>query len=439
MYSSGSKSLTRDRLNTLEKYAWLGVMLFSLGWMARLGRFVWTHSVDCLYMDAWDYTTPIFQGKGLLAIFRWQHGPHREGIGLLFEWMALSLTRWNTKIVDLTMVGLVFLALLVAFAIRYRLAGRLTWWDLLLPLLFGNLGFWETLTVGSHVAHSVMPLLLVMLTGLVWILPESFRQKVALILLNLCSVYTGFALFLAPYNALLMGRECWKGKGAPENRVAWISLAFLLLTDASFFLGYTFPMASTVGRIQPLVYLEFVTVLVAYFFKTRVWVGGVVLCAMIAACLYHGWRWIRQEKPESRLIFLLCGFTLLFAFDCAYGRSVNGILGGRTSRYLMLLLPGMLGLYLAALSLPQTVWRSLSLVVLLLLAYTSRELPVQEQMIMNTWLKGRADWVVYYKQTGSVARAEALAHVLMNPHPEVSHMDEKLAYLKARQLNLFAP
>src|SRR5215472_5496649 len=127
--SSESKALARELRDTVEKYAWLGVLLFSLGWAARLGKFAWNHSVDCLFMDAWDYTTPLFQGAGPLAVFRRQHGPHREGIGLLFEWAVYALTRWNTRIVDMAILGLLFLALLLALAIRIRLAGRLAWWD----------------------------------------------------------------------------------------------------------------------------------------------------------------------------------------------------------------------------------------------------------------------------------------------------------------------
>ncbi|HZT41401.1 MAG TPA: hypothetical protein VFA07_04400 [Chthonomonadaceae bacterium] len=435
--TEGTKSVVQELLDTVEKYAWLGVLLFAFGWAYRLGKFVSEHAINCLFGDAWDYTTPLFRHANPLVVFRWQHGPHREGIGLLFEWAVYTLTRWNTRAVDFAMVGLVALAMGVAIVLRYRLAGRLQWSDLLLPLLFCNLGIWESVTIGSHVAHSVMPLLLVMLTGGAWLIPKRVWRYRVVAILNVAAVYTGFALFLGLLNPILLAIEIWRLRGKKEMRAALGALIAVLLTDGSFLIGYAFGQVQ--GRFEPWPMARFMATLFAYFFKADLAFGYLLLAAMVAACLAHGARWIREEKPESLLICLFTGFTLLFALECAYGRVANGTEYAQTSRYLCLVTPGMVGLYLAALALPHWSLRLCGVGVLFWLAYVGRDIPGREQYVMEVWQRGRADWITAYKQTGSVGLAGKMAHLTMDPHPELSHMDEKLAYLKAHQLNLFAP
>ncbi|HLV80465.1 MAG TPA: hypothetical protein VKT32_09290 [Chthonomonadaceae bacterium] len=424
--------------DTIAKYAWLGVLLFSLGWVARLAKFVAEHALNCLFADDWDYLTPIFHHADALTVFRWQHGPHREGIGLLFEWAVLALTRWDTRVVDYAMVGLIGLALLVALWLRFRLTGRLLWSDVLLPLLFCSYRSWESLFMGCMVSPMVMPLLIIMLCAAAWRMPSLPWCYAAVVLLNLFAVYTGYGLFLGLVNLFLLGCIAWKDRGTKAMRASLPAFGLALLTDLSFFWGYSYlPVPG--GSHSLWQYLEFDALLFAYFFNAPAWVGGALMVFTLLACSYHLHRWLATGKQESQLIFFLSAFTLLYALNCAVGRVVNGLQYAQTSRYLLLLVPGMVALYLAALAIPRVSWRIAGIAALFIPAYLAQQLPIKDEIVIATWNGARARWSVYYKQTGNVRQAEHMASFTIDPHPEVSQMDAKLAYLKARRLNLFAP
>src|ERR1039458_9983618 len=71
----------------------------------RLVLAVWRYSVNLLFWDQWDFYTPLFQHASLGQIFNWQHGVHREGIGLVLDKLVLESTRWNSRAEALFMVG----------------------------------------------------------------------------------------------------------------------------------------------------------------------------------------------------------------------------------------------------------------------------------------------------------------------------------------------
>ena len=67
-----------------------------LSW--RLLRFIGEKSVNVLFWDQWDFYDPLFEHKGLCELFRWQHGPHRMGIGLVLTKVVAELSRWDTVV-----------------------------------------------------------------------------------------------------------------------------------------------------------------------------------------------------------------------------------------------------------------------------------------------------------------------------------------------------
>ena len=111
----------------------------------RIVLAVWRYSVNLIYWDQWDFYTPLFNHASLWQIFTWQHGPHREGIGLVLDKFVLESTRWNSRAEALFMVASLLAAALVALRLKQLLfAGPssregsrgLDYTDIAIPFLF---------------------------------------------------------------------------------------------------------------------------------------------------------------------------------------------------------------------------------------------------------------------------------------------------------------
>ena len=58
----------------------------------RLFALIARYSVDVLFGDQWDYLSAFFgHDPSLSELFFWQHGPHREGIGLFAQSLCTRL------------------------------------------------------------------------------------------------------------------------------------------------------------------------------------------------------------------------------------------------------------------------------------------------------------------------------------------------------------
>jgi hypothetical protein len=69
---------------------WSGPVFAIAGVIAMLGtRFflvIWKYSINVFFYDQWEYLTPFFRHQPSIAeLFFLQHGPHREGIGLIAD------------------------------------------------------------------------------------------------------------------------------------------------------------------------------------------------------------------------------------------------------------------------------------------------------------------------------------------------------------------
>jgi hypothetical protein len=64
---------------------------------ARALFFVHRFSVNLLWWDQWHFWDPLLYQQGWLKAFGREHGPIREGIGLVFATIVASLSHWNTN------------------------------------------------------------------------------------------------------------------------------------------------------------------------------------------------------------------------------------------------------------------------------------------------------------------------------------------------------
>ena len=109
--------------------AWLQCVLVAgaFGWLGvRQLLFVNAHAVNVLYWDQWDFYRPMFENRGWWDTFALQHGPHREGLGLVLTRLIADASGWNTRwdalAACLIMVGAAAMAMVLCA--RFGTRGR---------------------------------------------------------------------------------------------------------------------------------------------------------------------------------------------------------------------------------------------------------------------------------------------------------------------------
>ncbi len=132
----------------------------------RLWHLVWTNVVNVPFLDQWDFLRPFLGGEGLWAAFRYQHGPHRQGLGSIVIAVSNGLSGWNMNALSLVTTCVLFLAFVIAVRLRVVLYGPLQVWDLLIPAIFFRLSQYESFVFAANPAHGALPLVLVFLTCL---------------------------------------------------------------------------------------------------------------------------------------------------------------------------------------------------------------------------------------------------------------------------------
>src|SRR5947207_5517575 len=61
-------------------------------------HFISRYSVNLFYWDHWDFENgPLFEHHSLWEIFRWQHGPHRQGLGGVVSALVDPLFHWSSR------------------------------------------------------------------------------------------------------------------------------------------------------------------------------------------------------------------------------------------------------------------------------------------------------------------------------------------------------
>jgi hypothetical protein len=438
----------RDRL-----VGWM-LLALSAALAVRLLLLVHRHAVNILFLDQWNFCDALAGRADWLAMFRWQHGPHRQGCGLFLSYWIAAASGWNTRAESFAIAFLIFLALGLAFVLKRTLSGRWQTADVVLPLLFLSPVLYETLIGTPNPSHGALPLLLLMAYGLAWCAPRRGMSYGLILVLNLLLTYTGFGVFVGLLTPVILAACCWRaGRAGDRLGVAWslAALAIALLTAASFLVGYDLEQA-TVPALQKRQaswweYPQFMALLFGKFFGVQdspwslVCGGGAVLI-VAAVCTIHTRRWWKNENSPSLVVAVFTVFSLIFALGTASGRVRLGDPGGGVaSRYMIYLIPGLLGVYLHCLSLLRQAFRRLALIgVVVAVGYGALPLHQEDAVVMRYFSQGKRAWKAAYLATSSVEEADRLSHFQVYPDPATySVFRQDLEYLRERKANLFKP
>jgi hypothetical protein len=437
----------------------LCILLF-LNWLCAIARF----QPNVMFMDQWDYFLPLFNGQGWWARFTQQQGPVREGLGFVITGWILDATSWDVRYDSVFAATVLLVATLLALRLKSKMAGPLGLRDAWIPVLCLSLGQFETVLTTPNASHSVLPLALILLAANVWLSPRPVVRYLGAGTAAVVLIFTGFGLFAGGVLAFLLGARIVRHALAREYREMWLATAGFMAVGVGwvgFARGYTF-MPAVEGFRFPWTpwtdYLRFV----ALMLTLPTWhVGasaahyrmGIFLALVVAAAAARiTWIWGRRQTSLNHdVLVLLMGSGLLYVAMTAVGRIPLGVTGGMASRYLSLMFPLWLAVYLAAGTSRRALAVATVCVWLLAVApYTAMaRRPLTEWPgtlgltsdvldMMKNFGTRKAAWADVYLATGSWEAAQAAVIQPIHPNPSWSGFDDKLRFLREHRLSFFA-
>jgi hypothetical protein len=422
-----------------------------LAW--RFLRLISHYSVNILYWAEWEFNDgELFERHTWLETFRWQHGPHRQGLGALVTLWLQPLSSWDARIQDLTLGAIVVVATCAALLLKKRLTGSYSIFDVVIPLAFLTPASFETYTVVANPSHGPLPVLLIVLFGLAWTVNDlRLRYGLALII-DLFAVYTGFAIFLAvilPVFFPFVSWKCAREKDTKASRFALAASILAFLSLASFFIGYRFnPSVGCFSFSHNLVgYLHFTGLMLSRSIGIRrpqplPTLAGALILLWMGLALLVGVRkfWQERERAGSRFAIeaILLAYCLLFCFNTAVGRLCLGMEASQTSRYIIYAAVGWFGLYLHSAAMKKDFLRySFSAVLLLVWLVAAGFVHHGDRFEMEWYRRGKSAWKECYVQTHDISHCDSATGFPVYPWPERTHLKQKLDFLEERRLNLF--
>ncbi len=454
--------LSQKSYNILNILSNLFALTFSSIIIIRWWYYIYTYSVNILFWDQWDFYNALFERHNLWELFRWQHGPHRQGVGFILTKFFAELSGWNTRFEAFVIGGIMCLAMVCALSLKRRLILNLSWTDVVIPLIFLTPSQYDIFVNTPNLSHGSVPLLLLILYCYAWTLKYSIFRYILVLLLNFLLIYTGFGVFIGIITPAMLSIEYFyinKTSSKKEPILLFISIFIALLSIGSFFIGYRFsPAVPNFEFPVPQYWIKyplFFAVTLANFcglksvpFFIIISVGFIILFIMIGIGMFHLKRLLvlsfiplqraYREINLSQVIVILISFSLIFCISTAIGRISLGLDAGKASRYITYLIPGFFGIYLHLANITREKKRNLLLftaVVCLILAnYPLRKSDFQNILMYSN---GKTQWMNFYLQTEDIEKTNKTIGFKIYPNAEVTNLKQKLDYLKARKLNLY--
>lgn len=422
---------------------------------------------NVLTWDQWDFFGPLFNGGSGWELFKYQHGPHRQGLAfVLTSWIAHA-SNWDTRVESLWIVSLLSASCLLALRLKWRLTGTLRLSDAWMPVLGLSLGQFESFLVTPNASHSAFPLFLILTSANLWLVPRSSIRYVGAGLGAFCLVFTGFGIFAGVVLTCLLVADAIRhgiARRWQELIPAAIGISIAALGGVLFCSDYVFAPAIEGFRFPwtPLTdYLRFISLMLAYpaglsGVSAGNYIVGGILASLILVCgLWALWLWLKSAdvQPHRDVIVLLLGSGVLFVCNAAVGRVPTGVAAGMASRYVTLMFPLWLGVYfLATTSRHRSLAIATGVAVWCVALFPYRDLSsrplslwpgtfgaTQDQYaFFSHFAHGKMAWVDAYLKTGSAEQAQAATGPYIYPLPAATRMEEKLAFLRKHHLSFFA-
>ena len=418
---------------------------------SRLFLTIRSSSVNIFFMDQWDFLGPFFRHQANFTdLFFMQLGIQRDGIGLFADKFLYPLTKWDARVDPFFIGACLFAAMLLALRLKCKLFGPLAYSDVAIPVTFLTLAQWEMLFNTPDPSYAGLPLLLMILYCLALLRRSTITRYSLVLALNFVLIYTGYGLFMGPITLGVFLLECYWSRRHLTTTPFVQALVGLLVAAASlgsFFIHYEFRPG--VGCFQfsflnLLQYPRFMSLMFSSFLIPRPFLlmmgveifGALVLAIVLAVLGFNVFRLIKSSQPAPLIGAILLSFTLLFTSNASVGRLCMGLNAAFASRYSTLLIPAFLALYFFLLSKSWLGKRNLVLAFwVLLLLPASLYKPWRE---IHWFSEGKRHWAACYVRTENIRGCTQSTNFVLYGDFELTHLQEKLDYLKQNHLNLFA-
>ncbi|HVQ15140.1 MAG TPA: hypothetical protein VMS40_16170 [Vicinamibacterales bacterium] len=451
MISAATTTPARSRVAWMSPRitAWIIASAFVV-MLARLWRFLDRYTVNIIYWDQWDFLSGLFDGAGMWALFRWQHGPQRQGIGNLILAVLYPATGWNGRADAAASAVALVLAGLAALWLVKRVCGSLRPWDVVVPLLFLTTTSAETYMVAPNLAHGPLSALLLIGYALALTIPSHGARCLALVVVNFMCVSTGFTWLLGgatPVLLLLLG--CAPQLTTRERSMYGASIVASLASLGLFLYGFV-PQSATdcfqFPHVRPWEYLPYAGFVLARPFgliadgeTTSLVLGTLAFTAMAAFVGFAAFKLLRSRgsSPFWAVITSLSGFALLFASSSAVGRICLGFDSANASRYIPYVLPGLLALHLVIRKYAPRSPVAYALLPVFLVACIAKEGDKLSANEAAAYFKYKQRWRDCYLSMHDIDACDAWAGHPVYPTPEATRLQQKLDWLEARRYSLF--
>jgi hypothetical protein len=416
---------------------------------ARLAWFVDRYAVNVIFWDQWDFLHGVFAGVDWWTLFRWQHGPQRQGLGNLIDAALYPATGWNARADAAAAAALTFLAALGGLWLVRRICGPLRPWDAVVPLMFLTTSNAETYAATTNLAHGPLPALFLVALGLA-LTVQSHSVRCALVVgVNFLAVNTGFTLLLGPVTPALLLLFA-SAPGLPSSaRASYAAGAAASIGAMALLLkGFVFQSATSCFQFphpRPLEYLPFAGSILSHALglyaddDTSSTLVSAVAIAVVALWAYATFRLIRSRGDSVlwSVAGVLLTFTLLFTLVTTVGRVCLGLHAASASRYIPYVLPGLLAVYLLPRSGEATRLRT-TVLALFLAAVSAREVAAaRNDAEAVQYATQKRLWADCYLARHVVAECDVVAGGPIYPAAEATGLQEKLDWLEARRYSLF--
>ncbi|MEI9974207.1 MAG: hypothetical protein WDO73_20450 [Ignavibacteriota bacterium] len=241
--------------------ALVGIVFVALAF--RLFRLTAQYAVNIFFWDQWDFhEASLFGHHSVWQIFRFQHGPHRQGLGGLLMALVEPWFRWNGRTEAFLVTSIVVVAGTVHVAPQVP-AVRV---DRLDRCRHSDAGIHPG-AVGVRLEHDQpgsrnLPVTLIVLYCLAWTWRNQQVKYAAIVVLNFATLYTGFGIFLGLLTPLLLFAEYRQELRHRSHLLFCIAASVVSL--ASFFVSYENNDASgcqSIFSATPLQYGQFLSLM----------------------------------------------------------------------------------------------------------------------------------------------------------------------------------
>ncbi|MCI5208913.1 MAG: hypothetical protein D3910_08985 [Candidatus Electrothrix sp. ATG2] len=457
------------------------LLFILLRWFFLIDRY----SINMLFWDQWDFLGALFADKGPWELFSWQHGPHRQGVGFFLTEAVANLSGWNTRVESFMIGAVVCLAALTAVFLKFRLAGKMTALDVIIPLCYLSPLQFGLVANTPNVSHGAMPLLLITLFCLCWTIKNITLRYLLCAIINFMTIYTGFGVFLGCITPLLFLSELvialkypfrptgperqttkngrvartdypallCKNKKAGKPLHALFFFMVSLVSVFSFFVDYTFSPAAkgfVFPHPEPFMYIEYILITFAAFCGIRgshivsIIAGVPILCCVIYLAVKAGGDIVHKVSTGTmgdkialgQIVLVLVTFTLLFSLNLAVGRVCLGLETATAPRYTPYMVPAFFALYLFAVT---REWVPVRQIVFCATCFfiTTFSVGDHNRAYAERFCQGKLQWKEAYLETENILSANRLSGFEIHPNPQATRLQGKLDYLKKNKLNLF--